>query len=122
MTNVPDFALPVALVQVLSFPVADGKPRTTCSISEAFDKLLAKLRPICPDMPKFTYYQFRGTSASLIYNEPQYRMYHELFLAHAPRSIAERHYVDPDIIDQFGNVNLGGLVKIGIVRFAEFMI
>ena len=53
-------------------------------------------------MPKFTYYQLRGTAANLIYNEPKYRMYHDLFLTHAPNSMSERYYVDPDktILDE----------------------
>ena len=79
--------------------VTDGKPRTSCSISEAFDKLMAKLETTYPDMPKFTYYQFRKTSASLIKNEPRYRVLNELWLAHAPRSVADRHYnADEDTI------------------------
>ena len=59
--------------------IIEGRPRTNCSIGSVFDKLLGKLRKQYPDMPKFTYYQFRGTSANLIYNEPKYRMYHECF-------------------------------------------
>ena len=79
--------------------VTDGKPRTTCCISEAFDKVFGKLREIYPDMPPFTYYQFRKTSASLIKNEPKYRILNELWLAHAPRSMGDRHYnADEDTI------------------------
>jgi len=46
--------------------------------------------------------QFRKTSASLIFNEPKYKMYNALWLAHSPRSVADRHYNDPDntILDE----------------------
>ena len=50
-------------------------------------------------VPAISYYQFRKTSASLIHNEPKYRTFNALWLAHSPRSVADRHYnADDDTI------------------------
>ena len=72
--------------------VADGKPKKSDNISCDFRRLIAKLRKADPTIPAISYYQFRKTSSTLIYNEPKYRMYNGLFLAHSPRSVADRHY------------------------------
>jgi integrase len=81
--------------------VADGKSSRSNNISTDFKRLLDKLRKDDSTVPKITYYQFRRTSASLIYNEHKYRMYNELWLAHSPRSVADRHYnaLDDTILD-----------------------
>lgn len=62
------------------------------NLDSAFKRLIIKLRKNDPDFPKITYYQFRRTSSTLIYNEPQYRIYNDLWLGHAPQTIAEQHY------------------------------
>ena len=82
--------------------VEDGKSSKSDNISCDFRRLIAKLRKVDPDIPAISYYQFRKTSASLIYNEPKYRIYNGLWLAHSPRSVADRHYNDPDgtILDE----------------------
>lgn len=70
----------------------DGKAQKNDNISNDFKRLVAKLREAHPDMPAIAYYQFRKTSATLIYNEPRFRIYNELWLAHSPRSVADKHY------------------------------
>ena len=70
--------------------VADGKSCKSNNISTDFKRLVAKLRKADPSVPAISYYQFRKTSASLIKNEPRYRMLNELWLAHSPRSVADR--------------------------------
>jgi integrase len=82
--------------------VANGKSSKYDNITCDFRRMIAKLRTADPNVPAITYYQFRRTSASLIYNEPRYRMYNGLWLAHSPRSVADRHYNDPDssILDE----------------------
>jgi len=62
------------------------------NITTSFKRLVAKLRKDAPDFPQITYYQFRRTSSTLIYNEPKYRIYNGLWLGHAPQTVAERHY------------------------------
>ena len=49
-----------------------------------------------------TYYQFRKTSSTLIYNEPQYWIYNELWLGHAPQTVADLHYNvnDDTVLDE----------------------
>jgi hypothetical protein len=81
--------------------VADGKSSKYDNISCDFRRLVMRLRKAEPDIPAISYYQFRKTSASLIYNEPKYRMYNGLWLAHSPRSVADRHYnaADATILD-----------------------
>jgi len=76
--------------------VANGKSSKSDNITTDFRRLITKLRTADPNVPAITYYQFRRTSASLIFNEPKYRMYNGLWLAHSPRSVADRHYNDPD--------------------------
>jgi len=76
--------------------VANGKSSKSDNITTDFRRLITKLRIADPNVPAITYYQFRRTSASLIFNEPKYRMYNELWLAHSPRSVADRHYNAPD--------------------------
>ena len=82
--------------------VADGKSKKYDNISTDFKRLMTKLRKDDPAVPAISYYQFRKTSATLIYNEPQYRIYNELWLAHSPKSVADRHYNNPDrtILDE----------------------
>lgn len=76
--------------------IKDERVRESDSISNDFKRFIAKLRKSDQEFPKITYYQFRKTSASLIYNEPKYRSYHQLWLSHAPDTVAEIYYVDTD--------------------------
>ena len=62
------------------------------NIDSAFKRLIIKLRKNDSDFPKTTYYAFRRTSSTLISNEQKYRIYGNLWLGHAPQSIADRHY------------------------------
>ena len=82
--------------------VADGKSKKSDNISCDFRRLITKLRESDPSVPSISYYQFRKTSASLIKNEPKYRMLNELWLAHSPRSVADRHYnaIGDTILDE----------------------
>jgi hypothetical protein len=69
------------------------------NITCEFWRLINKLRKADSSVPNITYYQFRKTSASLIKNELKYRMLNELWLGHAPRSVADKHYnADDDTI------------------------
>jgi len=72
------------------------KGKKNDNITNDFKHLLIKLRETEPDIPKIAYYQFRKTAASLIYNEPQYRLYNELWLGHAPQSVADKFYNAPE--------------------------
>ncbi len=64
----------------------NGKPQKVCNITSAYARLRQKL-----ELPPMG--QFRKCSANLIYNHDTYRPLHSLFLGHAPRSVAEQHYV-----------------------------
>ena len=72
------------------------------NIDSAFKRLIIKLRKNDPDFPPITYYQFRRTSSTLIYNEPRYRIYNGLWLGHAPQTVAEQHYNvnDDTVLDE----------------------
>jgi integrase len=80
----------------------DGKTAKNDTISRNFKRLVAKVCNQYPSMPRIAYYQLRKTSASLISNEPKYRMFNELWLGHAPHSVADRHYnaLDDTILDE----------------------
>ena len=75
--------------------VNDGKCSRTDSIARHFKSLIERLQEDDPDMPEVTYYALRRTAATEIYNEPQYRECHELWLGHAPKTVAEKHYIAP---------------------------
>ena len=64
----------------------NGDPQKVCNISSVYARLRQKLK--LPPMG-----QFRKCSANLLFNHDTYRPLHPLFLGHAPRSVAEQHYV-----------------------------
>ncbi len=64
-----------------------GAYRKSDSVKSAYDRGMAKL----PFSKPFKL--LRKTSATLIHSHPQFRGLDQLFLGHAPASIAERHYV-----------------------------
>ena len=64
-----------------------GSYRKSDSVKSAYDRELAKLPVAKP------FKLLRKTSATLINANPQFRGLDQLFLGHAPSSIAERHYV-----------------------------
>ena len=64
-----------------------GSYRKSDSVKSAYDRRMAKL----PFSKPFKL--LRKTSATLIHSNPQFRGLDQLFLGHAPASIAERHYV-----------------------------
>ena len=72
--------------------VNEGKSKKSDNIGNDFERLMSKLEKDL-DISEVTYYQFRKTAASFIYNEPRYRGFNDLWLAHAPRSVADRHGV-----------------------------
>ena len=79
--------------------VVNGKPRKHDTIYCDYQRFMATLRGNNPDIPAVKYYGLRKTSATLIKSEPKYRMLNELWLAHAPRSMADKHYnADDDTI------------------------
>ena len=64
-----------------------GKAQMICNITSSYGKLHRKLKLTT------SLGQLRKSSANLIYNHDTYRPLHSLFLGHAPRSVAEQHYV-----------------------------
>jgi integrase len=73
----------------------DGTTHKSDNITSAFKRLIAKLRKSDPEFPKVAYYQFRKTSATLIFNEPEYMGLDWLWLGHAPNTTAGQHYTAP---------------------------
>jgi integrase len=63
----------------------------TCS----FKRLIARLRKADPEFPSTTYYSFRRTVSTLIFNEPEYMGLAWLWLGHAPNTTAKEHYIAP---------------------------
>jgi hypothetical protein len=63
----------------------------TCS----FKRLIVKLRKSDPDFPHISYYRFRKTVSTLIFNEPEYMGLAWLWLGHAPNTTAKEHYIAP---------------------------
>jgi integrase len=79
--------------------VTNGKPSKHDSVSRDYQRFITELRENNSDIPDFTYYALRRTTASLIKNEPKFRTLNELWLGHAPRSMADKHYnADDDTI------------------------
>ena len=64
----------------------------TCS----FKRLIAKLCKLDSAFAEIAYYQLRRTSSTQISNEPRYRIYSDLWLGHAPQSVADKHYNVPE--------------------------
>ena len=64
-----------------------GSYRKSDSVKSAYDRELAKLSVAKP------FKLLRKTSATLINSNPQFRGLDQLFLGHAPSSVADRHYV-----------------------------
>jgi integrase len=81
--------------------VTNGKPSKHDTISRDYQRFITELQENNPDIPAVKYYALRKTTASLIKNEPKYRMLNELWLGHAPLSMADRHYnaLDDTILD-----------------------
>jgi hypothetical protein len=69
---------------------ADGKYRKSDNIKNAFSRL-AKEASV-----KASFKLLRKTAANLLYNHKDHRQFAELFLAHAPKTTAEKHYVSPN--------------------------
>ena len=72
------------------------------NIDSAFKRLIAKLQKNDPDFPPVTYYAFRRTASTWISNESKYRIYGNLWLGHAPQTVADRHYNvnDDTVLDE----------------------
>ncbi len=63
----------------------------TDAIKLVWQRVMKKLKM------KHKFCSLRKTSADLVHNEPEFRQLTSLFLAHAPRSVAEKHYVNDDV-------------------------
>jgi hypothetical protein len=70
----------------------DGKAQKTCNITTAYARVKTRLKLTHP------LGQLRKTSANLLYNNPKYRELHTLFLGHSTRTVAEKFYVDNEVI------------------------
>jgi integrase len=67
--------------------VEDGKMRKYDGVAAAYLKI---------DVPfRKPFKVLRKTSASLLAEHPQYKFYHDYFLAHSPRTVSEKSYVRP---------------------------
>jgi len=75
----------------------DGHTRNNDAVKSAYFRLCKRLK-----VPARPLKLLRKTSASLLSNEPRFRSLHQLFLGHAPSSVAEIHYVatDKNILDE----------------------
>lgn len=72
----------------------DGDRRSKSdNIRSCFVRVLEAAK-IPPDQRK-GFSAIRATSASLLENHPEFSRYEQHFLAHAPHSVADRHYVVP---------------------------
>jgi hypothetical protein len=69
----------------------NGKRTKTSNIATAFYQLMADT----PKEDRKPLKAVRKTAASMLENHPKYGRYAQYFLGHAPRSIADRHYVQP---------------------------
>jgi integrase len=72
------------------------------NISSAFKRLIVKLRKTDSEMPPVAYYQFRKTSATLIFNQPEFTRLDWLWLGHAPNTMAGQSYsaAENEILDR----------------------
>lgn len=75
-----------------SFDPDTGKAGHTDHLGKTFKKAVAELGI---DTDGLTLENIRKTSATLIYNCPDYGRYAEHFLGESPRSIASKHYTKP---------------------------
>jgi integrase len=65
----------------------DLKLKKNDSVAKAIRDLIAKAKV------DYTPKMFRATSANILYNEPRFRQYHELFLDHSLKTVAQKSYV-----------------------------
>jgi integrase len=72
------------------------------NISSAFKRLIVKLRKADSAMPQVAYYQFRKTSATLIFNKSEFTRLDWLWLGHAPNTMAGQSYsaAENEILDR----------------------
>ena len=69
---------------------SEGKYKKSDNIKNAFARLLRKAGV------KGSFKLLRKTSSSLLHNNKEQMQFVQLFLAHAPSSVAEKHYVSTD--------------------------
>jgi len=74
---------------LVAYYLEDGKMRRYDAVQTLFSRLAEKTKI------KRALKLFRKTSATLLSKHPQYKFYAQYFLAHSPRSVAERHYIVP---------------------------
>jgi integrase len=87
-----------------------GKPGTTDSFASRFKRLQRRLKFYKPMK------LIRKTAATLLEKEKEHRPFSTLFLGHSPKSIKERHYIDPSAAqDQFDQAVLWLGVQLGQV-------
>ena len=78
-----------------------GKGRSD-NITCSFKRLVGNLRKSDPDFPAISFYRFRKTVSSLIYNNPEFMGLAWLWLGHAPNTMAGEFYIatDKTILDK----------------------
>ena len=70
----------------------DEKHRKSDNITCQFKRFVAELRKKDKDMPECTFYMFRRTASTAIFNSDQFSNLDWLFLGHAPKTTAGQHY------------------------------
>jgi integrase len=70
-----------------------GVSKKVDNIHVAYEHLNDRLN--IPRSERKYFKQLKKTSATLLYNNKDFRQLHGLFLGHAPRTIAEKNYIDP---------------------------
>jgi integrase len=68
----------------------DGKQCKVSNVATAFYQLLREVK-----IPHKPLSALRKTSASMLQNHAEYSRYSQYFLGHAPRNVADKHYVQP---------------------------
>ena len=70
----------------------EGKHKKNDNITCQFKRYIGKLQKTEKNLPKCTFYMFRRTSGTLVFNSEKYSHLDWLFLGHAPNTTARQHY------------------------------
>lgn len=89
----------------------NGKRSKITNVATAYFQLQKAMK--IPKEQRHPLKALRKTAASMLENHPEYGRYAQYFLGHAPRSIADRHYVQPSK-EQFDKAILWLGVQFGI--------
>jgi hypothetical protein len=74
----------------------NGSHKENDSISQQFERFIAQFKKDKPDFPRFTFSMLRRTASTAISNHKIFGHLDSLWLGHAPRTTAGRHYTVPD--------------------------